>query len=71
MVLFSFPILQFWGTIYGRPIAVFWLITLLIVVNLMGNSQSISSLSYGILEQFDTKTFKQHAKDTYAKSYLI
>ena len=40
----------------------------------MGNSQSISLLSYGILEEYDTKTFKElypsFANDPYAQSYL-
>ena len=40
----------------------------------MGNSQSISLLSYGILEEYDTKTFKELypslANDPYAQSYL-
>ena len=40
----------------------------------MGNSQSICLLSYGILDEFDTKTFKQlypsFANDTYAQTYL-
>ena len=40
----------------------------------MGNSQSISLLSYGILGEYDTKTFKELypslANDPYAQSYL-
>ena len=40
----------------------------------MGNSQSISLLSYGILEEYDTKTFRElypsFANDPYAQSYL-
>ena len=40
----------------------------------MGYLQSISLLSYGILEEYDTKTFKElypsFANDMYAQSYL-
>ena len=41
----------------------------------MGNSQSISLLSYGILEEIDTKTFldADHSfanNDSFAKAYL-
>ena len=40
----------------------------------MGNSQSISLLSYGILEEYDTITFRElypsFANDPYAQSYL-
>ena len=41
----------------------------------MGNLQSISLLSYGILDEYDTKTFEElypssFANDTYAQSYL-
>ena len=38
----------------------------------MGNSQSISLLSYGILEEYDTKTFKELYPSfaMYAQSYL-
>ena len=37
----------------------------------MGNFQSISLLSYGILEEFDTNTFLDaYPYDSFAKAYL-
>ena len=61
---------------FWRFIAVSWLITLLIIVVIKWGIRSLFlySLSYGILDEFDTKTFKElypsFANDMYAQSYL-